>query len=219
MLGTAGVTNATPGSAAMSAVICSSTAGSASSSTVGHEEEGPVEARSEPVDEEVVGLAGGGVLLEVALVGEAEAQAEDGQGEHHQDDGADDGRRPRVVLDQPAPPVGVGLAIGLGRPLRHLAASAAATKNPSSERRAAPAGSRAVSASMCETDADQPEGDEARGDQPAPAADLDPVAGEPEQRGQEGERRDHRREHHHRRADGQARDERRRPSRSSRGTR
>ncbi len=88
---------------------------------LGDEEERAVVARAEAVDEELVGLPGGGVLVELALVGEAQPHAEHRQRQQHEDEGADDGRRPRVVLHEPAPPVGVGLAHRAGRALRHLA--------------------------------------------------------------------------------------------------
>ena len=55
---------------------------------LGHEEQRAVEALAEAVDQQVVGLLGGGVVGEVALVGEAEAQAEHGSGQHEQDDRA-----------------------------------------------------------------------------------------------------------------------------------
>ena len=108
-------TKATPGSAATASCIGASASMIGAGGQLGDEQERAVEAGAEPVDQQVVGLLGGGVLGEVALVGEAEPQAEHRQGQDEQHERAGDGRGPRAVLDHPAPPVGRGLASRLRR--------------------------------------------------------------------------------------------------------
>ena len=86
---------------------------------LGGQAERAVEARPEAVGEQVVRLAGGGVVGVVAFVGEAEAQPEDRQRQRDQRGGADQHRRPRPMLDDPAPPVRQRLAQRLALPLQH----------------------------------------------------------------------------------------------------
>ena len=78
-------------------------------------------ALAEALDDEVVGLLGGGVVGEVALVGEPEAEAEERDRQHEEERGGAEGEGPRPVLDDPAPSVGGRLAARLRRPVAHLA--------------------------------------------------------------------------------------------------
>ena len=86
---------------------------------LGGQAERAVEAGPEPVGEQVVGLAGGGVLGVVALVGEPEAQPEDRQRERDQAAAPTQDGGPRAVLDDPTPPVRQRLAQRLALPLQH----------------------------------------------------------------------------------------------------
>ena len=81
-------------------------------------------ALAEAVDDEVVRALGRRLVGEVALVGEPEPQAEEGDGEHEKDHGADDGPGPRVVLNDTAPSIRGGLAARLGRPVAARRAAA-----------------------------------------------------------------------------------------------
>ena len=86
----------------------------------GDQQELPVEALAEAVDEQVVRLTRRGVTRVVGLVGEAHAQGQDGHGQDQQHAGADERRQPRPVLNAAAPPVRQRLATRLGRPVRDL---------------------------------------------------------------------------------------------------
>ena len=168
----------------------------------GGQVERPVEARAEAVGQQVVGLPGGGVLGEVALVGEAEPQAEGGHGQHEQHQ-----RRPPMAAGhgrcwmKPAPPVGERLR----------ASASAAGGAPALEQRHGEAGEqhdgrragsrrqqrlRPSGRAPTRPTARKPGGDDA-----PPPGDLDALAGEAEQGRQQGERGQHGHEHH----DGRAR--------------
>ena len=188
------LTKATPGSAAMASVTACSVAGVGARGHLGGEDERAVEARPEAVGEQVVGLAGGGVLGVVALVGEAEAQPEDRQRQHDQERRADEHRRPRAVLDDPAPAVRERLA---QRPALPSAPACAAGR-----RRSRPAARRPRAARLITSRAGIPSPTPTRAMAMRPAA-MRPrhrvtsiaFAGEPEQGGQQGERGDHRHRH------------------------
>ena len=166
---------------------------------------GPLKPGAEAVGEQVVGLTGVGVLGEVALVGEPEAEVEDRRREDEQEQGAGDDPEPRAALDGAAPPVGEGLADRLRRPVRHLLAERADGEADEHGERGE-AGSDGGQGRDADADAEQGDGDEAGGDQAAPAGDLDPFPGEAQQGGQEEDRGDHRGEHGDGDADAQSGD-------------
>ena len=168
---------------------------------LGGQAERTVEAGTEAFGQQVVGLAGGGVLGVVAFVGEPEPQAEDRQRQRDEGGGADQHRRPRAVLDDPAPPVRQRLAQRLVLPLEHRLAQrgdgeAGEQHDHRDRERDHDQGGDP------EPDADQGDGDQPGGDQPAPAGELDPFTGEPQQGRQQGERGEQRQRDHdgHRRS-------------------
>ena len=165
-------------------------------SVAGYEgdDERAVEAGTEALGEQVVGLPGVGVLGEVALVGEPKAEAEDRCGEDEEEHGAGDDPQPRAVLDGAAPSIGEGLADRFRRLVRHHSAERAhgeADKHGDRREARTDSGQR----QRADTDAEHCNGDETGGDQTAPAGDLDSFAGETQQGGQQHDRGDHRAQH------------------------
>ena len=136
-----------------------------------HEEQRAVEAGAEALGEQVVGLSGVGVLRVVALVGEPEADAEHGQGEHDQDRQAADGRRPRVVLHEPAVAVPERLPRRLDLPGRQLPVDRPeeGADDEHQQRQDEAEGGRLEP----EPEADEGDGDEAGGDEAPVLRDLE----------------------------------------------
>ena len=71
---------------------------------VGRQQNGPVEAGTEPLGQQVVGPPGGQRRRVVALVGHPEADREHRNGDGHQDHEAEDRHERRSLLDLTAPP-------------------------------------------------------------------------------------------------------------------
>ena len=88
-------------------------------SCLGDDDQRAVGARSEALRDEVVGPASGGVLREVALVGEAEAQPQHRRGQHEQHHRAARREQPGPGLDHTTEPVPAGLPQRLGLPVPH----------------------------------------------------------------------------------------------------
>ena len=84
-----------------------------------HHQQRAVGPRPEALRDQVVGLAGGGVLGEVALIGEAEAQPQRRRGQHEQHHRPAHREQPRPGLDDPAQPVPDGFAQRFGVPVSH----------------------------------------------------------------------------------------------------
>jgi hypothetical protein len=156
---------------------------------VGDEEERAVEPGTEAVDEQLVGLPGRGVLGEVALVGEPEPQGEHRDGEDDEERRRPDRRDPRAVLDAPAPAVGHRLPQRLRRLAGHLALQGLG-EEPRHEHEQCQR-ERDREGHDLQPHPDEPERHQAGGDEPPAAGELDPLAGEAEQRRQEGEGREH----------------------------
>ena len=173
---------------------------------LGHQQDLTVEPGAEAVDEQVIRLLRRGVLREVALVGEAEPEREHRHGQDEQHQCSRDRRRPRPVLDDPAPPVGRGLTPRLRRPLRHLTLERGEEDADDEDDHGEWQGDHErIDLEPC---ADERDRDETGGDQSPPTCELDPRSREAEQRGEKRERRDDRYRHYGRGTDREPLDER-----------
>jgi hypothetical protein len=129
----------------------------------------------------------------VALVGDAEPEAEDGCGQDQEDDRSGAEPQPRAMLDRAAPAVGGGLSHGFGRPPRHFPAQGT-DGEARQQRRGGEDGAGGGKWRDADPGSEYGDRPEAGSDQTAPAGDLDPFLGQAEQRRQEGEGADHREE-------------------------
>ena len=158
------------------------------------ENERAVVARSETVGDQVVGLAGGGGLGEVALVGETEPQCEHRQCQQYQQSTGDGDAAPGPGLHDAAPAVGPRFADRLVLARRHLAAERldgqAGEQGDDHEHTA----DRAQGGDP-EPEPEQGDGGEPGGDQTAPAGDFDSFVGERQQRREQGDRGEQGEEH------------------------
>ncbi len=139
------------------------------------EEERSVRTDSETLGDQVVGLAGGGLLRVVALIGERQAQSEDRERERHEQTAADEDPCPGPSLDDSTPPIGERVPQWLRGAVRNLAAKWADGEAEQESEHDADSPER-PDRWDAETDAEQRHGGEAGGDEAPPAGDLEPVA-------------------------------------------
>ena len=206
-LGTGGETVATPRGPGQRALQRRHRVGRVARPRDDGEDERAVEALAEALGQQVVGPQGVAALGVGALVGDAEPEGERRGSQDEQRDARGPEPPPRAPLDRPAPAVGGGLPQGPGGRPRDLPAQPAdgdaRDQDQDGEDGGGGGDGRQPRTGPEQGDRHQPGRDEA-----APAGDLEPLAGQAEQGGQQGDGRDHRRQDGHRRPDRHPGDER-----------
>ena len=158
------------------------------------EQERTVEAGSEAFGDQVVGLAGGGLLAEVALVGEPEPQVQHGRRHQEQEATGDGDAGPGAGLHDAAPPVRPGLTDRAFLAWRHLSVERLDDETRQQRRHHQQATDRPEDRDA-EPEPEQGHGGEPGCDQTSPPGHLDPAVGERQQSRQQRDRGEQREEH------------------------